>query len=132
LFFRSGERRGLAGSWAGFALLPSQLTGDADGERRPAGLSRVEPRYVEFVLYGSVGISMHGRPIEAIQTGQIVGLLSSVDEQRRTASARTHEPCAVAPFDRKQLRCMIEAIPNFVWFVLAELGARLRAANAAF
>jgi CRP/FNR family cyclic AMP-dependent transcriptional regulator len=89
------------------------------------------PRHVYFILSGSVEISIRQKVIETIGAGQIVGLLSFVDEQPRTVTARTLEPCELALLDKKQFRYMVEAIPNFVWFVLRELAIRLRAANAA-
>jgi len=50
----------------------------------------------------------------------------------RTAavSARALEECELALLDKKKFRYMVEEIPNFVWYVFAEFGARLRAANA--
>lgn len=89
------------------------------------------PRHAYFILSGSVEVSIRQKVIETIHAGQIVGLLSFVDDQPRTITARTLEPCEVALLDRRQFRYMVEAIPNFVWFVMRELGIRLRAANAA-
>ena len=89
------------------------------------------PRHVYFVLSGSVEILVRDKVIETIREGQIVGLLSFVDELPRSITARAAEACELALLDKKQFRYMVEAIPNFVWFVLRELSARLRAANAA-
>ncbi len=46
-------------------------------------------------------------------------------------TARATEPREPALMDRKTFRHMVEEIPNFGWFVMGELGARPRAANAA-
>ena len=89
------------------------------------------PRYMYFVLSGSVEVSIRQKVIETIEEGQAVGLLSLLDEQPRTITARAKEPCELALMDKKKFRYMVEEIPNFVWFVLGELGLRLRAANAA-
>lgn len=89
------------------------------------------PRYMYFVLSGSVEVSIRQKVIETISEGQAVGLLSLLDEQPRTITACAKEPCELALLDRKKFRYMVEEIPNFVWFVMGELGTRLRAANAA-
>ncbi len=89
------------------------------------------PQHVYFVIAGSVEVSIRGRPIETIGKGHAVGLLGMVDELPRSVAATAVEPCELAVVDRKKFRFMVEEAPNFVWFVLAEVGARLRAANAA-
>ena len=33
--------------------------------------------------------------------------------------------------DKKNFRCMMESLPHFVWYVMAELVGRLRATSAA-
>lgn len=89
------------------------------------------PRYVYFILSGSVEVSIRGKVIETIAEGEVVGLLSMVDDAPRTVTAHARENCELALLDKKKFRYMVEAIPNFVWFVFGELGIRLRAANAA-
>ena len=89
------------------------------------------PRFVYFVLKGSVDISIRGRGIESIEEGQAVGLLSFVDHQPRSVTATTKSACELALIDQKKFRYMVESLPGFVWFVLGELGIRLRKANAA-
>ena len=89
------------------------------------------PRHVYVILSGSIEISVRDKAIETIHEGQLVGLLSFVDDLPRSITARALEPCELALLDKKQFRYMVEAIPNFVWFVLRELSTRLRAANAA-
>ena len=82
------------------------------------------PRFVYFILKGSVKLSIHGRVIATINEGDAVGLLSLIDDQPRTVSARALEECELALLDKKKFRYMVEEIPNFVWYVFAKLGAR--------
>ncbi len=89
------------------------------------------PRYVYFVLQGSVDVSIRGRVIETIEGGQAVGLLAFVDNLPRTVTATAREACELALIDQKKFRYMVESLPGFVWYVLGELGTRLRKANAA-
>lgn len=88
------------------------------------------PNFVYFILKGSVEVSIHGRAIETINEGEAVGLLSLIDDRPRTITARAREDCELALLDKKKFRYMVEEVPHFAWFVFAELGARLRAANA--
>jgi len=89
------------------------------------------PRYVYFILKGSVDVSINGRIIETIAERRAVGLLSLVDDAPRSVTATAHDDCELALLDKKQFRYMVEEVPNFVWFVFNELGTRLRAANTA-
>ena len=45
------------------------------------------PRFVYFILKGSVELSIHGRVVATINEGDAVGLLSLIDDQPRTVSA---------------------------------------------
>jgi CRP-like cAMP-binding protein len=54
-----------------------------------------------------------------------------LDGQPRTITARVKEPSELALMDQRRFRYMVEEVPNFVWYVMAELADRLRATNAA-
>jgi len=88
-------------------------------------------RAMYVVLKGSVEISAQGKVIESIGEGQALGILSLLDEQPRTSTARALEDSELAVLDRKTFRYMVEEVPNFVWYVMGELAHRLRMTNAA-
>jgi CRP-like cAMP-binding protein len=88
------------------------------------------PCFVYFILKGSVEISIRDKVIETVNEGEAVGLLSLIDDRPRTVTARAREDCELALVDKKKFRYMVEEAPHFAWFVFAELGMRLRAANA--
>jgi CRP/FNR family transcriptional regulator, cyclic AMP receptor protein len=88
------------------------------------------PKYMYVVLKGAVEISTKQRIIETIGEGQALGILSLLDDSPRTITARAKEPSELALLDKKKFRFMVEEAPNFVWFVMNELGSRLRATNA--
>ena len=88
------------------------------------------PRYMYVVLKGRIEVSAKRKVIETIGEGQALGILSLLDGNPRTITARAIEPCELALLDTKKFRFMIEETPNFVWFVLNELASRLRATNA--
>jgi CRP/FNR family cyclic AMP-dependent transcriptional regulator len=90
------------------------------------------PRCMYIVLSGSVEISSHGKVIETIHDGNALGILSLLDEQPRSTTARAREACQLAIMDRRKFRYMVEeVVPNFVWYVMNELAHRLRTTNAA-
>jgi len=90
-----------------------------------------EPRYMYVVLVGGVDIVAHGKVLETIHDGKAFGIVSVLDDQRRTATAVAHDATSVAVIDRKKFRYMIEEMPNFCWYVMGELAHRLRVTNAA-
>jgi CRP/FNR family cyclic AMP-dependent transcriptional regulator len=89
------------------------------------------PNFMYIVLSGSVEITSHAKVIETIHEGNALGILSLLDEQPRTTTARARESCELAIMDRRKFRYMVEEIPNFVWYVMDELAHRLRTTNAA-
>jgi CRP/FNR family cyclic AMP-dependent transcriptional regulator len=89
------------------------------------------PRYMYVVLSGSVQMTSHNKEIEVVHEGHALGIISLLDNQLRTATARAMEDCELALLDRKKFRYIVEEAPNFVWFVMGELARRLRMTNAA-
>ena len=90
-----------------------------------------EPRYMYVVLSGAVNIIARDRIIETIAEGNALGIVSLLDGERRTTTARAREPSSLAIIDGKKFRYMIEEMPNFCWYVMGELAHRLRTTNAA-
>lgn len=88
------------------------------------------PRYMYVILKGTIEVSAKKKAIETLRESQALGILSLLDDNPRTITARAAEPCELALIDKKKFRFMVEEAPNFVWFVLKELGSRLRAAHA--
>lgn len=89
------------------------------------------PAFMYVVLTGTVDIIAQNKTLERVGAGQALGILSLLDGQPRTATARAIGTTQVAVIDRKKFRFMIEEMPNFCWYVMGELAHRLRATNAA-
>ena len=53
-----------------------------------------------------------------------------MDKKPRANSARAKEDCELALLDERIFRVMVEETPGFVWYVINEFAARLRATNA--
>ena len=89
------------------------------------------PSCMYIVLSGRVEITAQDKLIETISESKALGILSLLDGQPRTITARATEPSELALMDQKKFRYMVEEVPNFVWYVMTELAGRLRATNAA-
>ena len=53
-----------------------------------------------------------------------------IDKKPRANSARAKEDCELALLDERTFRVMVEETPGFLWYVINEFAARLRAAHA--
>jgi CRP-like cAMP-binding protein len=89
------------------------------------------PRFMYIVLSGAVEISSHGKLLETIGEGKALGILSLLDGQTRTVTARASEDTRLAVIDGRRFRYMVEEMPHFCWYMMGELAHRLRATNAA-
>ena len=81
------------------------------------------------VLKGSVEMSTKDTVVRAIPEGKAFGMLSLIDGKLRANSARATTDCELALIDERTFRIMIEETPGFVWYVINQLAAHLRATN---
>ena len=86
--------------------------------------------YMYVVLKGEVEVSAERRILETVHEGGALGILSLLDGSPRSITARAVEPCELALLDEKRFGAMVEQEPNFIWFVMEELGSQPRAATA--
>jgi CRP-like cAMP-binding protein len=83
-----------------------------------------------IVLKGSVEMSTRDQVVVTIPEGKPFGMLSLIDKKLRANSARAKEDCELALLDERTFRVMVEETPGFLWYVINEFAARLRAAHA--
>jgi CRP-like cAMP-binding protein len=58
------------------------------------------------------------------------GILSLIHKKLRANTARAKQNCELAPLDERTFRVMIVETQGFVWYVINEFAARLRATHA--
>ncbi|HEY2134108.1 MAG TPA: Crp/Fnr family transcriptional regulator [Acetobacteraceae bacterium] len=87
--------------------------------------------FMWIVLSGSVEIESADRVIEIVGVNFAIGILSLIDGLPRSATARALEDSELIRIDPRQFAFMVEEMPNFDWYVMRQLAARLRATNAA-
>jgi CRP-like cAMP-binding protein len=86
--------------------------------------------FMYIVLKGSVEMSTKDKVVVTIPEGKPFGMISLIDKKFRANAARAKEDCELALLDERTFRVMIEDTPGFVWYVINEFAARLRATNA--
>jgi CRP/FNR family transcriptional regulator, cyclic AMP receptor protein len=84
-----------------------------------------------IVLSGAVEVEYDNRVIDVVGVNYAVGILSLVDNENRSATARAFEACELIRLDHGQFRFMFEEMPNFGWYAMRQLASRLRSTNAA-
>jgi CRP-like cAMP-binding protein len=89
------------------------------------------PTFMYVVLRGRVDIIAQDKRLEQVGAGKALGILSLLDDQPRTVTARASGATQLAAIDRRKFRFMIEEMPHFCWYVMGELAHRLRTMNAA-
>lgn len=89
------------------------------------------PDNMYVLLSGEIEIRRGETIIDRLQPGEALGMASLLDNQPRSATAFVTEDAELAVIDRKNFRFMVETVPNFVWYAMAELVGRLRAAHDA-
>jgi CRP/FNR family transcriptional regulator, cyclic AMP receptor protein len=85
---------------------------------------------IYIVLKGSVEMSTRDKVVVTIPEGKPFGMISLIDKKPRANSARAKEDCDLALLDERTFRVMIEETPGFLWYVINEFAARLRATHA--
>jgi CRP/FNR family transcriptional regulator, cyclic AMP receptor protein len=85
------------------------------------------PRHMYVVVKGEVEVLSDERVVGTIHEGQALGNLSLLDVSPRLTAARAAGPCQLALLDEKKFRALIEREPNFIVFVMQELGSRANA-----
>ena len=86
--------------------------------------------FMYIVLKGSVEMSTRDKVVVTIPERKPFGMLSLIDKKPRANTARAKEDCELALLDERTFRVMIEETPGFVWYVINECAARLRATHA--
>jgi CRP-like cAMP-binding protein len=89
------------------------------------------PDNMYIILNGAIDIISQGVLVESIGPCDSLGIVGLLDNQPRATTAAVTKDAELAVIDRKNFRFMVEAVPHFVWYVMAELVDRLRATDKA-
>ncbi len=103
----------------------------ADEVLLPAGytLTREGATGKELVVIveGAADVVRHGRTIDAVGDGDVVGEIAVVTDAPRTATVKTTRPTRALVFTRRDVRALMRRRPTIGFRVLDVLAARLPA-----
>ncbi len=78
------------------------------------------------VIDGKVDILIHGKVIETVEEGGIIGELALVDTKPRSASAVAQTDCKLATIDQHRFMILVAQNPWFSISVMQVMAERLR------
>jgi CRP/FNR family transcriptional regulator, cyclic AMP receptor protein len=81
------------------------------------------------VKEGDVEVLLHGRVIETLSEGAIVGEMALIDARPRSATVRARTDCTLVPIDERRFAFLIQQTPQFGLHVMRVLADRLRQAD---
>jgi CRP/FNR family transcriptional regulator, cyclic AMP receptor protein len=89
-----------------------------------------EPGDVMYaIVEGDVDILVHGKVIETIHSGGIVGEMALIDHQARSATAVARTDGKLVAVDEKRFQFLVQQTPYFALQVMRILVGRLRHMN---
>ncbi len=81
------------------------------------------------VREGSVNIVVHGKIVDSVDSGGLIGEMALIDKQPRSASAIAATDCQLVPLDERAFRDLISQVPHFALEVMRIMAWRLRQMN---
>jgi CRP-like cAMP-binding protein len=81
------------------------------------------------VIEGEIDVERHGRIIEKVGPGGIIGELALIDASPRTASAIAGAPSKIVRVDQQQFLFLVQEHPTFAVQVMRVMSERLRHMN---
>ena len=78
------------------------------------------------VLEGELSISRHGKQIDYLGPGMVLGEMAMIDNRPRSATATTTTPCSLIRLDRAGFRDLVSRSPEFALRVMNIMSVRTR------
>lgn len=86
-----------------------------------------QPGDIMYVIQeGEIDIVSHGRLLETVGAGEIVGEMALIDNEPRSASAIARTACTLVPVTQKRFLFMVQETPFFAIDVMHLMANRLR------
>ncbi|MBI3782423.1 MAG: cyclic nucleotide-binding domain-containing protein [Deltaproteobacteria bacterium] len=81
------------------------------------------------VREGTVNILVHGKVVDRIDSGGLIGEMALIDRRPRSATAIASTECEVVPIDEHAFKQLISRVPHFALEVMRIMAWRLRQMN---
>lgn len=78
------------------------------------------------LMSGTLDIFVHSSLVETAEAGAIVGEMTMIDENKRSASVIAKTDCTLFPIGKKRFNFLIQETPNFALHVMRVIASRLR------
>lgn len=103
---------------------------DQHAESRPAGhviFSAGEPGDKMYaVIAGSVDLIIHGKTVETVEAGGVLGEMALIEDKPRVATAIVKADAKLVGVDRKRFTFLVQQNPFFALQLMAVMADRLR------
>jgi CRP-like cAMP-binding protein len=107
---------------------------ETDLETLAAGQTLFNEREKGELMYvlmsGTAMIMVNNKLVETAEPGAVVGEMSMIDEDTRSATVIAKTVCTLLPIDRKRFNYLIQQTPYFALHIMRVISARLRKADA--
>ena len=109
----------------------AELAEECEAEAGAELIGQGRPGQEAFViLEGTAGVYVGGKQVNELGPGEIVGEMSLIDHNPRTADVRALTPMTLLVFDSKRFRRLLDEMPEALIRVMERIIER-RKANAA-
>jgi CRP-like cAMP-binding protein len=106
----------------------AKLAGEVDAEAGAELIGQGRPGQEAFViLEGTAGIYIGGRKCNEVGPGEIIGEMSLIDHNPRTADVRAETPMKLLSFDAHHFRRLLDEMPEALIRVMERLIERKKA-----
>jgi CRP-like cAMP-binding protein len=82
-----------------------------------------------FVVDGSVEILVHGKVVETVGVGSMIGEMALIDKLPRSATARAATDSKLVAIDQRRFLFLVQETPFFAIHVMQVMADRLRRMN---
>jgi CRP/FNR family cyclic AMP-dependent transcriptional regulator len=82
------------------------------------------------IISGEVDIRYRNRSLAVARAGELIGEMSLIDRDVRSATAVARTDCELAPIDSRRFLAMVQESPAFALEVMELLVKRLRQSNS--
>jgi CRP-like cAMP-binding protein len=96
----------------------------AENEKASRILLKRDKMY--FLVDGAVGLTVKGKPVGAVEAGEIFGEMATISDSPRSATAVASSPCRLLSLDDRQFTAALEKKPEFALMMLGSMITRLR------
>ena len=81
---------------------------------------------VYFIVAGEVALTIGGKPLDTVKTGEIVGEMAVISQRPRSATATAKTACTVLSLNGAELQAAIAKMPEFALMLMSVMFDRLR------